>query len=70
MIHNNKKEAMLLQVKKEYIKPVIKILQIEMESGIAAQSATLSPGDINSPNIPQVEDWNDGGNLGGKDFDL
>lgn len=32
--------------------------------------ASLSPGDAGSPNTPQVEDWNDGGNLGGKDFDL
>ena len=30
----------------------------------------FKPGDAGSPNTPQVEDWNDGGNLGGKDFDL
>jgi hypothetical protein len=41
-----------------------------MEHGFAATSASLNPGDASSPNTPKVEDWNDGGSLGGKDFDL
>ncbi|WP_407481114.1 hypothetical protein [Elizabethkingia meningoseptica] len=59
-----------ITVSKEYIPPHLEVDIIEMESGIAAQSASLSPGDVNSPNTPQVEDWNNGGSFGGKDFDL
>jgi len=67
---DNKKIDPILHIKKEYIKPLIKILRVEMENGFAAQSASLNPGDINSPDTPKVEDWNDGGSLGDKDFDL
>ncbi|AJW63005.1 hypothetical protein VO54_01528 [Elizabethkingia miricola] len=57
--------------KRKYEPPKIQIQYIEMEKGgIAATSASLNPGDAGSPNTPQVEDWNDGGSLGGKDFDL
>ncbi|PUB26376.1 hypothetical protein C8J95_11160 [Elizabethkingia sp. YR214] len=67
---DDKKTEPILQIKKEYVKPLIKLLWVEMENGIAAQSASLNPGDINSPGTPKVEDWNDGGSLGNKDFDL
>lgn len=67
---DDKKIEPVLHIKKEYVKPLIKILRVEMENGIAAQSASLNLGDINSPGTPKVEDWNDGGSLGGKDFDL
>ncbi|CAM3552071.1 hypothetical protein ELOC111193_10405 [Elizabethkingia occulta] len=56
--------------KKTYTPPVLEVILIEMEHGFAATSATLNPGDAGSPNTPQIEDWNDGGSLGGKDFDL
>ncbi|AJW63932.1 hypothetical protein VO54_02472 [Elizabethkingia miricola] len=56
--------------KKIYSPPVLEVILIEMEHGFAATSASLNPGDAGSPNTPQVEDWNDGGSLGGKDFDL
>lgn len=45
-------------------------LFIEMECGIAANSATLNPGDINTPPTPGVGDWNDGGNTGNGDYDF
>ncbi|KUY15919.1 hypothetical protein BAZ12_08195 [Elizabethkingia miricola] len=56
--------------KKIYTPPALEVILIEMEHGFAATSASLNPGDAGSPNTPQVEDWNDGGSLGGKDFDL
>lgn len=56
--------------KKAYTPPALEVILIEMEHGFAATSASLNPGDASSPNTPKVEDWNDGGSLGGKDFDL
>ncbi|WP_262487970.1 hypothetical protein [Elizabethkingia ursingii] len=40
-----------------------------MEYGIAAGSATLDPGNVGSPNIPQTEDWQDN-NPVNKDYDI
>ena len=56
--------------KKEYVPPVLMAIFIEMECGIAANSATLNPGDINTPPTPGVGDWSDGGNTGNGDYDF
>lgn len=56
--------------KKEYVSPALQTTYVQMEYSFAAGSATLNPGDVGSLNTPQVEDWNDGGDLGNKDFDL
>jgi len=51
-----------------YITPEIETLLVKMEQGIAAQSAVINIG--GSQNIPEIEDWNNGGDIGNKDFDL
>ena len=51
--------------KQIYVSPQIEQFAIVMESGIAAGSATLSPGDQGNPNNPAVDDWNNGGDVGG-----
>ncbi|MCT3702487.1 hypothetical protein HZQ89_08675 [Elizabethkingia anophelis] len=43
---------------KRYVSPKIEISFIEMEQGIAAQSANLNPGTSSDPFTPRVEDWN------------
>jgi hypothetical protein len=42
--------------KKEYVPPVLMAIFIEMECGIAANSATLNPGDTNTPATPGIGD--------------
>ncbi|AQX06826.1 hypothetical protein KRE40_16885 [Elizabethkingia meningoseptica] len=54
--------------KRMYITPEIETLLVKMEQGIAAQSAVINIG--GSQNIPEIEDWNNGGDIGNKDFDL
>ncbi len=53
-----------------YVPPKITLLTIAMEQGIANSSATLRPGDINNPDQPVTQDWNDKGLSGSKDFDM
>ncbi|WKK58560.1 hypothetical protein [Sphingobacterium sp. BN32] len=53
----------------QYVAPMIILTTVEMESGIAAGSASLKPGTSNSPLVPQVEDWTDNGNQS-SDFDV
>lgn len=48
-----------------YTAPSLEITVIEMESGIAAGSASLSPGDQGTPNNPGVTDRNSHGDIGG-----
>lgn len=62
-IQNNKAS------KQEYIPPVLEVIFIEMEQGIAAGSASLDPGNIGTPNTPQVEDWQDNTPVN-KDYDV
>ncbi|OPB88511.1 hypothetical protein [Elizabethkingia ursingii] len=56
--------------KRIYTQPKMEVICIEMEQCLAAQSAVLNPGNINSPVTPQMEEWNNKESLGGKDFDL
>ena len=42
--------------KKQYAPPLIKVLHVELEQGIVAQSADLLPGNIDK-NTPEVENW-------------
>jgi hypothetical protein len=42
--------------KKHYAPPLIKVLHVELEQGIVAQSADLLPGNIDK-NTPEVENW-------------
>jgi len=48
--------------KNQYVAPTINSTTIEMESGIAAGSASLKPGSPNAPFVPEVEDWSTSGN--------
>ncbi|AQX05136.1 hypothetical protein BAX97_16080 [Elizabethkingia meningoseptica] len=44
--------------KKNYLSPKIEVIFVEMECGIAANSAAVSPGTVNG-NTDQVQtDWN------------
>ncbi|WP_407483862.1 hypothetical protein [Elizabethkingia meningoseptica] len=54
--------------KRMYITPELETILVKMEQGIAAQSAVMSIG--GPQNTPEIEDWNNGGNIGNKDFDL
>ncbi|AQX02056.1 hypothetical protein [Elizabethkingia anophelis] len=65
-----KKEMAANLEKVGYVEPKLKVVYVEMESGVAAGSATLNPGDVTSPAIPVIDDWNDNGNVGSKDFDI
>ncbi len=51
-------------VKQLYLPPSILIFWIELESGIAAASATISGGPSGQPDIPQVDDWTSEDDLG------
>jgi hypothetical protein len=44
-----------------YEAPVITVMLVELEQGIAAASATLGGGDSATPFQPSVTDWQDGG---------
>lgn len=55
--------------KNQCVAPTISSTTIEMESGIAASSASLKPGSPNTPFVPEVEDWSSNGNQS-QDFDV
>ncbi|MDR2228612.1 hypothetical protein BAS09_02650 [Elizabethkingia ursingii] len=63
-------EAAIINEKACYVHPELKVVYVEMETGVAASSATLSPGDATSPGTPQIDDWYDSGNIGDKNYDL
>ena len=65
-----KNETTTIGEKACYVYPELKVIYVEMEAGIAASSATLNPGDAASLGTPQIDDWNDNGNVGDKNFDL
>ncbi|GAA4169298.1 hypothetical protein [Sphingobacterium ginsenosidimutans] len=56
--------------KQVYVSPLLIRTEIEMESGIAAGSATLRPGDSGNPDSPKVNDWSSGGDVGSGDNDF
>ncbi|ATL42393.1 hypothetical protein OZ664_03340 [Elizabethkingia sp. HX WHF] len=47
-------------LKRPYLAPAIEVILIEMEQGIAAGSATLTPNPLN----PEITDWKDPGTEG------
>lgn len=51
--------------KQHYVSPKLNTVFIEMENGIAAGSAQVSPGDQSNPNSPDVNSWNNNGDVGG-----
>ncbi|HFK5504940.1 hypothetical protein [Elizabethkingia anophelis] len=55
--------------KRKYTAPVLEVIFVEMENGIAAGSASLNPGDLGSPSTPQAEDWQDNTPVN-KDYDI
>ncbi|HIB8181753.1 TPA: hypothetical protein ACWX1I_003164 [Elizabethkingia anophelis] len=57
---NNKQKKEINSCKQEYIPPVLDVIWIEMEQGIAAGSAKTSPTDIKNE---IKEDWEDGSNV-------
>lgn len=53
-----------------YQAPMLAVLIIELEQGIAAASATITPGGPDANNFnPEVEEWQDSGAQNGN-FDL
>lgn len=72
-IYNLKYSKKQMNKKKQmYVSPLLIRTEIEMESGIAAGSATLRPGDSSNPDSPKVNDWSSGGDVGSgnNDFDF
>ncbi|MCT4235849.1 hypothetical protein [Elizabethkingia miricola] len=54
----NSKEEKKLKIKKEYTAPVLEIVLIEMEQGIAAGSASVNVGvDVSGNASPVDTDW-------------
>ncbi|MEL5902968.1 hypothetical protein AAEZ35_10970 [Elizabethkingia anophelis subsp. anophelis] len=56
--------------KMDYLPPRIEVEFVETEQCIASGSATVHPGDINNPDRPLVNDWNDNDINGNTDFDF
>ncbi len=53
-----------------YKKPTFDVVVIEMEQGIAAASATITPGGNGANNFaPEVDDWTENG-TSSSNFDL
>ena len=52
------------QNKQSYETPTLNVLFLEMEQGIAANSATVVPGG-DGATTPDIEDWKDGGTFKG-----
>ncbi|WP_407488560.1 hypothetical protein [Elizabethkingia anophelis] len=50
------KETENITEKQSYIPPSVEVTVVEMETGIAAGSASLVPGGAN-PNTPDVKGW-------------
>lgn len=56
--------------KMAYKKPTFDVVVIEMEQGIAAASATITPGGNGANNFaPEVDDWTENG-TSSSNFDL
>lgn len=47
--------------KLKYEAPMIDVMLVELEQGIAATSSPVSGGNTATPNQPDVEDWQTGG---------
>ncbi|MCT4206135.1 hypothetical protein HZP44_14910 [Elizabethkingia anophelis] len=58
------------EIKQHYIAPSISINFVELEQGIAAGSANLRVGIDGALDTPEIEDWNNGGNVGDSDVEL
>ncbi|MDV4043710.1 hypothetical protein CMT37_12885 [Elizabethkingia anophelis] len=58
------------ETKREYVRPTITILHVELEEGIASGSATLRVGVTGSLDTPEVDDWTNGGSIGDSDIEL
>lgn len=57
------------KTKVKYNAPTIQVERIDLEEGIAAQSANAIPRGVGA-NTPDVEDWVDGGSVGEGKFEL
>ncbi|GHE39865.1 hypothetical protein [Sphingobacterium griseoflavum] len=53
-------------VKRLYLPPGVLMYSIELESSIAAASATISGGPGGQPDVPQVEDWTSDEDMGSR----
>lgn len=67
---NNDEQQNNVQVKNIYIAPELSVEFLELENCVAANSATLSPGDSGDLDTPSVEDWINQGSLGSQDVDM
>ncbi|MDV3949341.1 hypothetical protein CMT75_12540 [Elizabethkingia anophelis] len=57
-MRNSKEEKTKLEIKRKYISPVLEIVLIEMEQGIAAGSASINVGvDVSGNANPIDTDW-------------
>ncbi|WP_337084496.1 hypothetical protein [Elizabethkingia anophelis] len=57
-----KRTTLATSVRKVYIPPVIEVILVEIECGIAANSAPVSPGSTNGNTNSVQTDWNGDGN--------
>ncbi|MDX8569367.1 hypothetical protein OZ668_15305 [Elizabethkingia sp. HX XZB] len=69
-ISSSSREQDKILRKQNYSPPKLSFEIVELESCIAANSASLSPGSGSNLNTPYVEDWVDQGSLGNQDIDL
>lgn len=58
------------EVKKEYVPPMVEVMYVEMEQGIAAgsASATVNIGNADSPNKSPNDQWQTEDQPGGLDW--
>ncbi|WP_407481977.1 hypothetical protein [Elizabethkingia meningoseptica] len=57
MTHDEKNESIFLTERKTYVSPVIDVILIEMEYGIAAASASVTPVTVNGATDQVATDW-------------
>ncbi|MCL1668180.1 hypothetical protein M2T82_08920 [Elizabethkingia ursingii] len=57
MTNDEKKQSLFQTEKKKYVSPEIAIIRIEMESGIAAASASVTPVTVNGASDQVPTDW-------------
>lgn len=55
---------------KPYQAPSFKVVEVLMDQSIAANSSDIYPGDSGGPHTPDWDDWEDGGEGDGMDFDI
>ena len=57
MTHDEKKQSPFQTEKRKYVSPEIYVIQIEMESGVAAASASVTPVTVNGATDQIATEW-------------